>query len=70
VRSQILQHLLRNNLISESQHGFVPGRLCITQLLEVMDIWTGVVDEGGRVDVIYMDYQKAFDSVPHRRLLA
>jgi hypothetical protein len=69
VREQMLEHLQRNNLISENQHGFVPGRSCITQLLEVLDIWTSIIDEGGSVDVIYMDYQKAFDSVPHRQLL-
>ncbi|XP_076466007.1 uncharacterized protein LOC143297493 [Babylonia areolata] len=56
-------------LISEEQHGIVPGRSTITQLLEVMDIRTNIIDEGGSVDVVYMDYQKAFDTVPHRRLI-
>ena len=69
VRKHIMDHLVDNNLISEHQHGFVPGRSCITQLLEVMDYWTEALDEGGSVDVVYMDYQKAFDSVPHRRLI-
>ena len=32
-------------------------------------MWTKVLDEGGRIDVIYMDFQKAFDTVPHRRLI-
>ena len=40
------------------------------QLLEVLDVWTKVLDEGGCVDVIYMDFQKAFDTVPHRRLIS
>ena len=34
-----------------------------------MDVWTAILDEGGSVDVVYMDYQMAFDSVPHRRLI-
>jgi hypothetical protein len=70
VREQILDHLQKNNLITKNQHGFVPGRSTITQLLECLDIWTSILDEGGTVDAIYMDYQKAFDSVPHQRLLA
>ena len=69
VRKHIMQHLVDNDLISQHQHGFVPGRSCTTQLLEALDSWTEIVDSGGGVDVIYMDYQKAFDSVPHRRLL-
>lgn len=69
VRERVLKHLQNNNLISGEQHGFVPGRSTITQLLDVMDDWTKIIDDGGSVDIIYMDYQKAFDSVPHRRLL-
>ena len=46
-----------------------PGRSCTTQLLEVMDKWTDILDNGGTLDVIYLDLAKAFDSVPHRRLL-
>ena len=64
-----MDHLLSNKLISQHQHGFVPGRTCTTQLLEALDSWTSILDERGSIDVIYMDYMKAFDSVPHRRLL-
>ena len=70
VRKKIIEHLENNNLISSKQHGFVTGRSCVTQLLDVLDIWTKTLDEGGTVDAIYMDFQKAFDSVPHRRLIA
>lgn len=65
----MLEHLIKNNIISPHQHGFVPKRSCSTQLLEALDMWTEVLDKGGSIDVIYMDFQKAFDSVPHRRLL-
>ena len=64
-----MDHLEENDIVTCEQHGFVSGRSCITHLLEVMDSWTEVVDEGGSVDVIYTDFQKAFDSVPHRRLM-
>ena len=38
-------------------------------LLEVLEAWTRILDSGYGVDVIYLDYKKAFDTVPHRRLL-
>jgi hypothetical protein len=37
--------------------------------LEVLDKWTEAIDKGSDVDVIYMDFQKAFDKVPHKRLI-
>jgi hypothetical protein len=70
VREAILEHMNANGLLAEEQHGFIAGRSCITQLLECLEEWTRIMDEGGHVDVIYMDFMKAFDSVPHRRLLS
>ena len=70
IREKIVDHLERNDLISNKQHGFFSGRSCVTQLIDVLDLWTKTLDEGGSIDAIYMDYQKAFDSVPHRRLIA
>ena len=69
VRNVILDHMFDNDLMSDYQHGFLPGRSCTTQLLEVLDKWTEIVDNGGALDVIYLDLAKAFDSVPHKRLL-
>ena len=42
---------------------------CATQLLQCMDYWTDMLDQGHSVDTIYLDFAKAFDSVPHERLL-
>ena len=39
------------------------------QLLKVMDIWTKILDEGGSIEIIYCDFMKAFDKVPHKRLI-
>ena len=39
------------------------------QLLKAIDEWTEILDRGGRLGVVYMDFMKAFDTVPHRRLL-
>ena len=52
------------------QHGFVPGRSCMTQLLTVLRDWTNGLALGEIIDVIYTDFSKAFDSVPHVRLLS
>jgi len=45
------------------------GKSCLTNLSETLEGWTKALDEGYEVDVLYLDYRKPFDSVPHRRLL-
>ena len=69
VRDAVVEHIEKNTLISDHQHGFVQGRSCLTNLLEVLEAWTRILDEGYGFDVIYLDYRKAFDTVPHTRLL-
>ena len=70
VRSHVIEHMQHNNLFSNKQFGFISGRLTSLQLLKVLDIWTEAIESGFSVDVIYMDFMKAFDTVPHRRLVA
>ncbi len=67
VRQALVQHLLENDILSDSQHGFVPGRNFVTQLLKVMDQWTQIIDDGGEIDAIYLDFAKAFDKEPLER---
>ena len=50
-------------------HGFVTKKSCFTNLLETYENWTHAVDDGYGIDVIYLDYRKAFDSVLHCRLV-
>jgi len=57
-----------NNLTSQHQHGFTRGRSCLTNLLTALNDWTSALDDGIRTDVIYLDFQKAFDTVPHHQL--
>ena len=45
------------------------ARSCLTNLLCFFEEITKWVDEGSPVDVIYLDFQKAFDKVPHQRLI-
>ena len=69
VRDEVQNHMENLNLYCKCQHGFRKGKSCITQLLEVMDDFTNYIDNGQNFDVIYLDFRKAFDSVPHERLL-
>ena len=69
VRDQLVEHLVKNDLISKSQHGFVPLGNCITNLLTCLEGWTNILECNDSVDVIYTDFAKAFDSVPHQRLI-
>ena len=69
IRDALIQYMKDNHLISRKQFGFLTGRSTVLQLLQVMDKWTEILDRGGCVDVVYCDFQKAFDTVPHRRLL-
>ena len=61
--------LLKNNLINPSQHGFRKARSCLTNMFCFLEDVTKWVDEGSPVDIIYLDFFKAFDKVPHQRLL-
>ena len=57
------------SMIDSSEQGFITGRSCVTQLVEVLDYIGSRLDNGGQVDVIYLDMSKAFDKVSHRKLL-
>jgi len=69
VVNQIIQHLEENQLKSKEQHGFTKGKSTVTNLLEALNVWTESLMHGTPVDILYLDYAKAFDTVPHERLL-
>uniref|UniRef100_A0A8C4QEF9 FERM domain-containing protein n=1 Tax=Eptatretus burgeri TaxID=7764 RepID=A0A8C4QEF9_EPTBU len=63
-------HLNKYKLIKGSPHGCTKGSSCLTNLLEFYEAVSDWVDEEKAVDIVYLDFKKAFDKVPHRRLLA
>lgn len=56
-------------MFSDKLFGFISGRFTVLQLISVLDSWTEALDNGLAVDVVYLDFLKAFDRVPHRRLM-
>ena len=69
MRDALVNHLETNELITSSQHGFRKGGSCLNNLLMFLDSVTSSLDNHDNVDVNYLDFAKAFDKVPHVRLL-
>jgi len=73
---KVMESIIRNTVVeslkdkfSRFQHGFMKHRSCLTNILESLEAWTKALDEGYGIDLIYLDYRKAFDTVPHARLI-
>ena len=70
IAKHIVNHLESNGLLSDAQHGFRGRRSCETQLLLFTDELARSMSNGHQIDVAVMDFSKAFDVVPHQRLLS
>ena len=72
IRNFMVEFLVSNNLLSDFRFGFVKGRSTTLPLLNVLNDWTNSLENKFTTDCIYLDYQKAFDSVyvPHKRLIS
>jgi len=66
----MMNYLLANNLLSTKQYGFIKNRSTSLQLPQIMDKWTEYLEYGGQVDMMYNDFEKSFDKVPHKKLIS
>ena len=69
IKDNIMQYVSEHDIITDFQHGFLPEKSCRSNLLTMMNQLTEAMDNGFDIDLIYLDFAKAFDSVPHNRLL-
>ena len=69
ILDRMLELLEKNGTINCNQHGFQAKCSCVSQMLLCLNDWTSSFDNYIQTDVIYLDFSKAFDSVPHKRLL-
>ena len=70
VRAELVGHLESSGVLNSSQHGFRKNRSCLTQLIDHLDSVLRSLNDGDEVDVIYLDFQKAFDKVDLNILMA
>ena len=66
----IMDHLDSNSILVNYQHGFRQGHSCETQLITVIESVARNLDLGQQSDLLLLDFSKAFDTVPHQRLLS
>ena len=69
VYNSVMSFLDEHNKLSVSQHGFRSGHSCQTQLLEVVHHWAQTLERRSSSHIVFLDFSKAFDTVPHERLL-
>ncbi len=56
-------------MTNDTQHGFMPGKSCLTNILSFYNKVIEAVDQDENYNVVYLDFSKAFDKVSHQRLL-
>ena len=64
------KHLHKHDIILHFQNGFQSGLSCESQLIETVHDWMTASDNKTQIDGILLDFAKAFDKVPHKRLLS
>ncbi|XP_065639969.1 uncharacterized protein LOC136072639 [Hydra vulgaris] len=68
IHNRIMKHCYNNSLFTKARHGFLSKCVCVSNLLKAREILTDAVHHGYAIDVIYTDFAKAFDKVPHKKL--
>ena len=67
--SSIYKYLEANSILCAPQHGFRKNCSCETQFVTTIHDIATHLNSGNQVDVLFLDFSKAFDKVPHKRLL-
>ncbi|GAB0202749.1 mitochondrial enolase superfamily member 1 [Grus japonensis] len=62
----INKHVEEKKVIGNGEHGFTKGKSCLGNLIAFCDGMTSLMEEGRAVDVVYLDFSKAFDTVSHK----
>ena len=70
IRDNIMKHMKDNKLFGKKQFRFISGRCTVLQLIQILDNWVKILDQGGGVDIVFCDFINAFDKVPQQRLLS
>ena len=70
IKDKLITFLETHELLNNNQHGFRSNRSCLTNLLDFFENVYATVDTKTPYDIIYLDFQKAFDKVPHNRLVS
>jgi len=70
IKKHFVKHLIKNILINRGQHGFVPGKSMQTQLLTHFETIYETLLANERIDIVYLEFAKAFDKVNHTKLIA
>ena len=68
VKVKVMEHISSMGILNDRQHGFCNGRSCLTNLLTMTEDCSSNMDKKIPTDIIYLDFAKAFDTVPHARL--
>ena len=69
IKNELLLYLNENSIITESQHGFISKHSTITNLIECANDWSNMLESKMSINVLYCDYEKAFDTVSIPKLL-
>lgn len=69
ITEDLTTFFIESGILHPQQHGFLNGRSTVSNLLLCVDSWSKDLDRNNPVDVIYLDFKKAFDRVPHKRLI-
>ena len=68
VSSNLMSHFDNNNILHNRQHAFRKGHSCESQLINVIHDWATSIDNRQQTDIFILDFEKAFDTVPHELL--